>query len=439
MEWWGLLIIIFGGSIFLFMLGLPIAFAFLTVNAIGAFFMWNGAAGLEQLILNMSSSISNFSYLPIPMFILMGEIMFRTGLGEKIFSALGKWFGKLPGRLSIIAVGNSALFSILSGSSVASTVLLGKLLVPDMMNRGYNKKMTLGPILGGAGLATMIPPTALGILLASLASIPVGQFLFAIIIPGIILAVLFVTYIIIFCCLYPDSAPSYDVEKVSLSEKIRDTLKYILPLGLIIFLLLGVIVLGIATPTQAAVLGALGTVVLAYFYGGLTWNEIWESLTGTFTSTTMIFMILVGSTTFSQLLSFTGVTDSLVGLVSDAALQPIVILIFIQIILLLLGCFLEPLSIMMMTIPLLIPISESLGFHPIWFGAIMLLNMQMATITPPFGMDLFAMKGVVSETSITMKDIYKSVIPFLILNVICLVLMIMFPWITTLLPSFVQN
>ncbi|AXI00216.1 TRAP transporter large permease [Sporosarcina sp. PTS2304] len=438
MEWWSVLALVFGSMFFLFMIGLPIAFSFLTINIVGVILLWNGEAGLNQLILNIFSSISKFSLLPIPMFILMGEIMFRTGLGFKVFDAVGKWFGNLPGRLSIVAVGSGTLFSVLSGSSVASTALLGSLLVPDMQKKGYSPAMTVGPILGSAGLATMIPPTALGILLASLASIPVGHFLFAIVIPGLLLAVIFVLYIIIRCYLQPELAPAYTVEKVSLTEKLLGTVKYILPLGLIVFLLLGVIILGIATPTQSAVLGALGTVVLSYFYGGLTWSKFWDSLSGTLRSSVMIFMIIIGSTTFGQILSFTGVTQGLVQLVGNLQYQPIVILILIQIVLLLLGCFMEPLSIMMMTLPILMPIANAMGFDPLWFGAIMLLNMQVATITPPFGMDLFAMKAVIPKDSISMKEIYKGVVPFILLNLAVMVLMIIFPSLTLWLPSFVK-
>lgn len=439
MEWWLVLILIFGGVIVLFATGLPVAFAFLVINVVSAFILWNGIAGIEQLTLNMASSIANFNFLTIPMFILMGEIMFRTGLGEKVFDALGKWFGRLPGRLSVITVGNGALFSVLSGSSVATTVLLGKLLVPDMLKKGYSKQMTLGPILGSSGLAIMIPPTTLGILLASIAQIPVGKFMFAIILPGILLAVIFLVYIVLRSYLQPHLAPAYDVEKVPLSEKIVDTMKYILPLGIIVFSLLGVILLGIATPAQSAVLGAIGTIVISYFYGSLNVKTLWDSVTGAFTSSVMIFMIIVGSTTFSQVLSYTGVTQNIVSLVNGVEAHPILILIFIQIVLLALGCFLEPLSIMMMTLPILMPISNALGFDPLWFGAIMLLNMQMATTTPPFGMDLFAMKGVVEGTDITMNDIYKSVIPFLLLNLLCMAIMILFPSLTLWLPSFLDE
>ncbi|PIC70204.1 C4-dicarboxylate ABC transporter permease [Sporosarcina sp. P18a] len=438
MEWWGVLALVFGSMFILFMIGLPIAFSFLTINIVGVIVLWNGEAGLNQLILNIFSSVSKFSLLPIPMFILMGEIMFRTGLGFKVFDAVGKWFGNLPGRLSIVAVGSGTLFSVLSGSSVASTALLGSLLVPDMQKKGYSPAMTVGPILGSAGLATMIPPTALGILLASLASIPVGHFLFAIVVPGLLLAVIFVLYIIIRCYFQPELAPAYDVEKVPLSEKLIGTVKYILPLGFIVFLLLGVIILGIATPTQSAVLGALGTIVLSYFYGGLTWAKFWDSLTGTLRSSVMIFMIIIGSTTFGQILSYTGVTQGLVQLVGNLEFPPLIVLVIIQIVLLILGCFMEPLSIMMMTLPILMPIAGTMGFDPLWFGAIMLLNMQVATITPPFGMDLFAMKAVIPKDSISMKEIYSAVVPFILLNLAIMALMIIFPSLTLWLPSFVK-
>lgn len=435
MEWWVILLLIFGGLLILFIIGLPIAFAFLTVNVVGAIILWNGTAGVNQLVLNIFDSVSKFSLLPIPMFILMGEIMFRTGLGIKVFETIGKWLGRLPGRLSIVAVGSGTMFSVLSGSSVASTALLGSLLVPDMNKKGYSHTMSVGPILGSSGLATMIPPTALGILLATLASIPVGHFLVAILIPGLLLAFMLLVYVVVRSYLQPHLAPSYDVKKVSFSEKMIDTVKYIFPLGIVIFLLLGVIILGLGTPTQGAVLGAVGTIFISYFYGGLTWKSIWESLTGTFKSTVMIFMIIVGSTTFGQILSYTGVTQGLVQIVSDLGFQPLIILILIQIALFILGCFMEPLSIMMMTLPVLMPIASGMGFDPLWFGVIILLNMQIATITPPFGMDLFAMKSVMPQGSITMIEIYKAVIPFIILNLLLMFILILFPSLSLWLPS----
>ncbi|HHW37420.1 MAG TPA: TRAP transporter large permease subunit [Bacillales bacterium] len=437
MEWWLVLLLIVVGLAFLFILGVPIGFAFLSINIIGVVLLWNGSSGLNQLTLNMFNSVAKFSLLPIPMFLLMGELMFRTGVGVKIFEAMAKWMGNIPGRLSLLTVGTGTLFAILTGSSAASAALLGSLLVPDMQKKGYSPHMSIGPILGSAGLATMIPPTALGVLLASLAAIPVGHFLIAIVIPGILLAVIFVVYIVIISMVRPEWAPSYDVEKYTLKEKLMDTFKYILPLGAILFLVLGVIILGVATPTQSAVLGALGTIVLAIGYKSFSWKVLWESLMGTLNTTGMIFIIIIGSTTFGQILSYTGVTQSLVQIISSIDTQPIVILILIQLILIILGCFMEPLSIMMITLPVLMPISQALGFDPIWFCVIILLNMQMATMTPPFGMDLFAIKGVVPST-ITMSQIYKAALPFVGLNIILMILLIIFPSLSLWLPSFLN-
>lgn len=433
MDWWSYLTLIFGGLILLLFLGIPVAYAFLFINLVGVIFLWGGSLGIEQLVLNIFDSVSSFTLLPIPMFIFMGEIMFRTELGTNAFNALGKWMGKIPGRLSLITVGSGTLFSILAGSSAASTTLLGSLLLPEMEKKGYKYPMTVGPILGSAGLAILIPPTILGVMLASIAGIPVGQFLVAIVMPGIILAIIFILYILIRSYLQPNLAPVYEVRKVPLKEKVVDTLKYILPLGFIVFLVLGVIILGIATPTQSAILGAVGTVILAGLYRKLSWKVLIDSLNDTVKVTVLILLIMAGSATFSQILSFTGGTQGLMSFVSEIGLSPIAFIITSQVLLLILGCFMEPLSIMMMTLPILMPLVQYYEFDPLWFGAIILLNMQMATSTPPFGMDLFAMKGVAPH--IEVKQIYLAAIPFLLLNVLLIIIMIVFPKIVTWLPS----
>jgi len=429
--------LIFGALMVLFLLGIPIVYSFLIINVAGAFLLWGGQAGLQQLPLNMFKSVSLFSLLAIPMFLFMGEIMFRTGIGTQVFEALGKWMGKLPGRLSILAVGSGTLFAVLCGSSVASTSLLGSLLVPEMDKKGYKPAMSVGPIVGSAGLAILIPPTALGVLMATLAGIPVGKFLIAIVIPGILLAAIFLVYIIIRCALQPHLAPAYEVHKYSFKEKLVDFLKYIFPLGFIVFLVLGVVMLGIATPTQAAVLGAAGTMVMALCYRKLSWKLLRQSLTGTARMTVMILMIMVGSTTFSQILSYTGVTQGLVTTVMGLDLTPTTLIICIQLILIVLGCFLEPLSIMMMTLPVVMPIVHALKLDPIWFCVIFLINMQMATMTPPFGMDLFAMKAAAPHYK--MKTIYKAIFPFILMNLLLIALLIAFPSLATWLTGFIRT
>ena len=438
MEWWVIFLLIFAGLLFLFALGVPVAFAFLFVNMVGVYLFWGGFSGISQLILSVLNSVTSFALLPVPLFVLMGEVMFHSGIAPRMMDAIDKWMGRIPGRLSLVAVGGGTLFATLTGSAMAGVAMLGSVLVPEMKKRGYKNPMTLGPILGSGGLAIMIPPSALGVLLASLALFSVGKFLIAIIVPGIIMAILYAGYILIRCWLQPHLAPIYDIEKVSLSEKIMTTIKYVLPLGGIIFLVIGLIFLGIATPTESAALGALGCFVLAGLYRGLSWAVVKMSFSGTLQVTVMMFMILTGSTAFSQILAFTGASQGLIELAVSLPLSPLFILIAIQLVLLLLGTFMEPLTIMMVTLPIFMPIVNRLGFDPLWFGTIMLLNMEMATTSPPFGLALFVMKGVAPEET-RMQDIFSSAVPFLLCDLVAMIIMMAFPQVVLWLPGLMKS
>jgi tripartite ATP-independent transporter DctM subunit len=434
MEWWATLILIFICLMFLFLIGVPVAFAFLFINIIGVYIFWGGEAGLSQLIRSIYRSVATFALLPVPLFVLMGEIMFRSGIAPKMMDTLDKWLGRIPGRLSLLAVGGGTVFSTLSGSAMAGCAMLGSVLVPEMEKRGYKKPMSIGPILGSGGLAIMIPPSALGVLLASLSRISVGGMLVAIILPGIMMAVLYAAYIVLRAWLQPELAPSYDVNPTPFSEKIILTCKYVLPLGSIIFLVIGLMFLGIATPTESAALGALGCFVLLFIYKGWDLETMVNAVSHTLKITVMMFMIMTGAMAFSQILAFSGASSGLVQLAGTLDLPPVFILIFMQIILLFMGVFMEPLTIMMVTLPIYMPIVETLGFDPLWFGTIMLINMEMATTTPPFGLVLFVMKGVAPPDT-TMADIYKAGLPFLVCDGIAMGLVMVFPWLALYLPS----
>jgi len=434
LEWWLTLSLILGAFIVLMLMGLPVAFAFMLVNLIGAAFFWGGEAGLLSLIGSIRDSVSSFILLPICLFVLMGEVLFHSGIAPEMLEVLNKWLGRLPGRLSLLAVGGGTLFAALSGSSMGSIAILGSVLVPEMEKRGYKKPMTLGPILGSGGLAIMIPPTALGVLLAALARISVGQLLIAIILPGLVMAVLYTSYIIVRCLLQPSIAPAYEVAPTPLLEKLRDTGKYVLPAGLIIFLVTGVIFLGIATPTEAAASGAIGTFILAACYRRLNWQMLKKSVGSALQISVMMLIIIAGAKAFSQILAFSGASKGLIAFVLSVPLAPILIIIAMQFILLFMGTFMEIFSIMMITIPIFIPIITALGFDPLWFGVIMLLNMEMATTSPPFGLSLFVMKGVAPPDT-TMGDIYKGALPFLGCDVIAIALMLAFPILVLWLPS----
>ena len=294
MDWLILFIIILSSLIGLFFLGVPVAFSFLFINILFSYLFW-GDAGLSQLILSVFRSITSFSLLPVPLFLLMGEVMFLFGIAQNMMETMEKWMGRLPGRLSLLAVGGGVLFATLSGSSMAGCAMLGQTLLPDMEKRGYKYQITLGPIMGCGTLAAMIPPSALGVLLASLAQISVGDFLLSIIFPGLLMAALFAIYIVVTCWLNPQLAPQYEVEKVSLIDKLKLTCKYILPLGLVIFSVIGLIIFGIATPTESAAVGALVCFILAFIYKGIRPDIIKKSIINSVKITVMMFMILIGA------------------------------------------------------------------------------------------------------------------------------------------------
>ena len=436
MEWYWLLGMIFGAFLVLMALGLPIAFAFMAINIVCAFIFWNGAAGLNQLILSISDSVTHFTIVCVPLFVLMGEAMFRSGIATRMMDVLDSWFGRLPGRLALISVAGGTVFAGLTGSGSAATAMLGKLLAPDMDKRGYQRAMTLGPIMASGGLAIMIPPSALGVLLAGLAQFSVGDFLIAIIVPGLMMSAAYAIYVVGRCYLQPHLAPRYAVEAVPLARKLKLTAVYIFPLFFIMFLVVGLIFLGVATPTESAALGALGTFLLAWIYGGLSWDMVKQSLLSSLRITVMLLMIITGSTAFSQILAITGATSGLAQIATSARdiLGPLTVIVIMQLILIVMGMFMEPLSIMMLTVPIYFPVIKAFGYDEIWFGAIMLLNMEMATISPPFGLNLFVMKAV-APAGTTMGQVYAASIPFLLLDLIVMGLLLAFPGLILWVPG----
>jgi tripartite ATP-independent transporter DctM subunit len=432
MEWWMVLVTIVGSLTIMLASGIPIAFAFLIVD-LGAVYFMSGAVGLHQIIHSFVSATGSFTLLPIPLFILMGEVMFQSGIGPQMMDAIDKWLGRIPGRLGLLAVGGGTLFATLSGSSLASVAMLGTILVPEMEKRHYSKAMSLGPILGSGGLAIMIPPTSFGVILASLAQISIGKLLIAIIIPGLLMAVAYASYIILRCWIQPSVAPVYDSPHVPFSVKVMFLIRYVLPLGFILLVVTGFIFLGIATPSEAAAVGATACYVLAAFYKKLTWQLVKKSVLGTAKMTVMIFMVIASSLTFSQVLAFSGASRGMIEMATSLPLPPITIVFIMQLIMLAMGCFIDGLSILMIATPIFFPIIKSLGFDPIWFAVLMMLNIEMASTTPPFGICMYVMKSV--APSATMGEIYLAGLPFLGCDFIVMTLMMIFPAITLWLPS----
>lgn len=436
MEWWLMLILIVGIFLLLLGVGLPVFLAFTTINVIGIYFLWGGASGLSQLIHSIFSSVSSFVLLPVPLFVLMGEMLFHSGTFVRALDNLDKWMGRIPGRLCLISVGGATLFSTLSGSSMGTSAMLGSLLLPEMEKRGYHKNISIGSCMSGA-LAMLIPPSALAVIVGSLAEVSIGRLLMSGLMPGLFIAVLYALYVVLRCKIQPSIAPDYVPVDVPFSEKAWGFVKYVLPFGVIVFVVTGLIFAGLATPTESAALGVLTTAIVIACYGRLTFDVIKNSCNATLRISVMMFMILTGSTAFSQILAFTGASQGLVEWVVSFSFSHIITVMVMQGLIIILGTFMEQVSIMMITFPIFMPIVRALGFNPIWFGLLVLIAMEIGMKTPPFGLCLFVMKGVVRPGT-TMMDIYRSVVPFIIIDMIALLVIMFYPPIAMFLPNMMR-
>jgi len=432
-----MLAILLGGFMIMLATGMPIAFSFLLVCVAMVYFLWGGDTGIRTLVTSISAHMTRFVILPLPLFILMGEVIFHSGIAPNMIDTLDKWLGRLPGRLGLLAVASGTLLATLTGASMGSTAILGSLLTPEMEERGYKKSMSLGPILGSGGLAIMIPPSGLAVFLGAIGMISIGNILIAIVLPGLLMAALYTAYIILRCKFQPAIAPPYVVALPPLSDRLLATVKYILPIGFIIFLVIGVILLGIATPSEAAATGALGTFLLAAAYRRLSWEVIKKSVMGAFQLTVLVFTILMGAYAFAQVLAFSGAGKGLANFIIGLPLDPIFIFIGIQLFALLMGMFITPTGVMTIIVPIFMPVINALGFNPVWFAVTLLLNVEMATTSPPFGSGLYVMKGV-APPGTTMGDCYRAALPFLGCDLIAMVLIIAFPSVALWLPSIIR-
>lgn len=415
-------------------IGMPVFLAFLTTNAVGVMLFMGGTGDFAQLISNATVTVTSFLLVPVPLFILMGEIFFHTGLALRVFEGVDKMVGRLPGRLSYLAVVSGTIFATLSGSSIASGAMMASMLVPEMTKRGYSIGLSVGPILGSGGLAMIIPPSALAVLLGSLARIDIGALLIAGLFPGMILGGLYIINIFLQVRLDPAAAPEYDVASTSLLEKLWAFVANILPMVVIVFAVVGVIILGIATPSESGAFGVFSVLALAAAYRRLSVEAIVRAVRGTLIVTAMTFIILVGSSTFSQIMAFAGASSGLVILAGELRLGPTEMLLVMFAVLIVLGMFVDQLSQMMLTLPIFMPLIVSLGFDPIWFGVVMLLAMEISLITPPFGVLLFVMMGA-GPPGATLPRVALAGLPYIVCGVVLLGLLIAFPGIALYLPS----
>ena len=434
MTWWQSLLMLFGLLTVLLLVGLPAGFAFLAINLIGAVVYMGGEAGLMQVVRNGVASVTNFSLTPIPFFILMGEVLFHTGLAWKAIESFDRAIRGVPGRLSVVAIVAGTVFSAISGSTIATTALLGGLLLPQMLARGYHPRLAMGPIMAIGGVDMLIPPSALTVLLGSLAGISISGLLIAGVVPGFMLAAMFLAYIIYTAWRHPEQAPPSEPEPTQGWARWGPLLLNVTPLVLIFVLVIVAMSAGWATPTESAALGALATVAVCLLYRSLTFKALGQALSGTAAITGVILFIIIGATTFSQILSFSGATNGLVAMVKDASLAPWAVLAGMIIILLLLGCFVDQVSMMLITLPFFMPMVAHFGWDPLWYGVIYLICMQLGLLTPPFGMLLFTMRSVAPK-EIPTSEIFAAVTPYVLMGVLMIGLVLLIPGLATGLPA----
>lgn len=435
MSWVSILVAMFSAKVLFLLAAVPVAFVFFLINIVGSYLIFGGVPGLEQMVRNEQVSVAQFSLVPIPLFVLMGEVLFHSGLALKSVDAVDAVIKRVPGRLAVVTLVAGTIFSAISGSTIATTAMLGSLLLPQMLARGYDPKTAMGPTLAIGGVDILIPPSGLAVLLGSLAGISITGLLVGGIVPGLILAALFIAYVMLRCWINPSLAPVSADEGIKLERPWLNLVVTVAPLILIFSVVVFSMTEGWATPTESAALGAFGTIILAACYRALTPQNLWKSFLGTVSISGSLLFIIVGATTFAQLLSFSGATAGLVALIEGAQLTPNVIMIGMLGILILLGFFIDQTSIMMITLPFYMPLLRSMGVDLVWFGILYLLCMQIGLLTPPFGLLLFVLKGV-APPGITIGMVYRAAIPYVWLTILMMVLIFMFPPIVT---SFVPD
>lgn len=436
MEWYLALGLLVGLVIGQMLIGMPVAIAFMSANIIAGLIFMGDIYALYQIVDNSASLITRFQLAPVPFFILMGALFFYSGLAHRVFHTLDLLLGRVPGRLSFLTVAGGSMFSTLTGSSMANTAMLGSLMVPEMQRRGYHWRMSLGPILGTGGLAMIIPPSTLGVLLASVAGIDVGRFLIAGIIPGAILGLLYTALILGQVWWNPSHAPQYEVEQVSLHEKLKSVLINFVPMGFVVFMVVGLILLGIATPTESASFGVLSILILMIAFRVMSFEAVRASLQSTVKVGGMVFFIVLNSSIFSQLLAYSGASSGLLQFASSFDVGVGTVLLFMFLSMLLLGMFMDPVSMILITTPIFFPLAETMGVHPIWFGIFVLITLEMSQTTPPFGLLLYVMLGVAPKGT-TLRRVASAAAPFLACDAILLGLMALFPAIVLYLPGLI--
>jgi C4-dicarboxylate transporter DctM subunit len=410
-------------------LGTPISFCVGFLGVVGILTFLNPAI-LYQIAEVAADSGTNLFMLTLPLFIFMGEVVSFSGIGDDLYTAAHNWLNWLPGGLAISSIATCTGFAAISGSSPATAATVGLVSIPEMIKRGYNKKLAVGSIAVGGTLGILIPPSITMIIYGVITEVSIGKLFIAGIIPGIILSLILCVAIALAVKAKPDLAPR--TQAVSWAERLS-SLKHVWPFIILALSIMGSIYAGIATPTESAAIGATLALVIALLYRRLTIKSIHGALLKTVAMTAMIMFLVIGGNVFAFLLSTLSVPQYITEGIAALNVSRWWIMIIINFILLVMGCLLDPMAIMVIILPIIFPIVTQLGFDPVWFGIVVTINVEMGMITPPVGLNLFILKGAVP--GIDMRDIVGGSLPFLLLLLLGMIIIMVFPSLATWLPG----
>jgi len=425
--------LMFGGMLLFLASGVPMVFGLGGLAAIFGYIFW-GPSAIHVIVANASQLMRSNLLVAVPLFIFMAYMLEYSGVAEELFSTTYKWLGSLKGGLAAACVVVSTIVAAMSGISTAGVMIMGIIALPTMLKKGYSKELAMGTIMAGGALGPLIPPSLVLIIYSLLSGESIGKLFLGAVIPGLLLSFFFITYILIRCHFNPKMGPGLEKDElVSFKEKLI-SLKGVLLSILLVFSVLGSIFFGLATPTEAAAVGAFGSLFIALIRRNLNKKLLMDSLIGTLKTVGSVMWVIFGAGCFANIYQGIGASQFIQSLVKSSDLSPWAILILMQIVWIILGCLMDAISIMMVTSPIFIPLARYLGFDLLWFGILFAVNTEMGYLTPPFGVNLVVMKGIVQD-KYSMAEIYGSVWPFVTLQFIGLVILLLLPTLATWLPN----
>ncbi len=418
--------------------GLPLAFATGAVAVVFAVALF-GLPGLNLIVSRMFTLLGNYVLVSVPLFIFMACVLERAGIAEAIFRAVHVWAGRLRGGLAVAVVISCALMAAMVGVIGAEIVTMGVVALPAMFEKKYSRDLALGCICAGGGLATLIPPSVVFIMYGLTAGASIGQLYMAGVIPGLMLAGLYIAYIIVRCKLQPHLAPPASEAELAmpLREKLALLKELVLP-GLVAFSVLGTLYLGWATPTEAAGVGVVGAMIAAAVNRRLTWAGLRAAVADTTKVTAMLYWLFFGSSALIGVYTLAGGTRLIQDAMTNLPVGPMGVIVIMMLIWIVLGCFIDWIGILLLTAPIFVPVAQKLGFDLVWLGVLFCMNMQISYISPPFGPAAFYLRGV-TPPDVTLGEIFKSIWPYLVLQLIALGLVIAFPQLALWLPGTMEK